>query len=145
MSDTDTVMASYENHLKAVAEANAINKKTVFDALAAAGIATVNVTFDGEGDSGQVDNIQADGSETIPQIPVELQITVWGAGKLGATKTTLRDALETLCYDYLEQEHGGWENDDGAYGEFTFDVAGRSIGLDFNARFSDSTNYTHTF
>jgi len=145
MSDTDNVMASYENHLKAVAQANAINKKTVFDALTAAGIATVNVTFNGEGDSGQIDDIRADGSGTIPQTPVELQITVWGAVKLGTTETTLRDALETLCYDYLEQEHGGWENNDGAWGEFTFDVAGRSIGLDFNARFSDFTNYTHTF
>jgi hypothetical protein len=53
MRDIDEFMASYQNHQKALAEANAINKNAAFDALAAAGIATVNVESDGEGDSGQ--------------------------------------------------------------------------------------------
>ena len=37
----------------------------------------------------------------------------------------------------LEQEQGGWENNDGAFGEFTFDVAERTIELEFNGRFTD--------
>jgi hypothetical protein len=145
MSDTHDIMASYQNHQKALAEANGLNKSAVFDALAAAGIATVNVTFDGEGDSGQIDNIMADDSPTIPQVQIELQQTAWGTGKLDSTQSTLRDAIERLCYDFLEQQQGGWENNDGAYGEFIFDVAQRSIELEFNARFSDSILFNHNF
>jgi hypothetical protein len=54
----------------------------------------------------------------------------------------LPEAAEELCYGYLEQEHGGWENNDGGQGEFTFNVAERRIELDFNARLSDSVTPT---
>ena len=37
----------------------AANKDALFDALAAAGIETVTVTFDGYGDSGQIEDIEA--------------------------------------------------------------------------------------
>jgi hypothetical protein len=145
MSNIADLAASYQNHQKAVAEANVINKGVVFDALEAAGITTVNVTFDGEGDSGQIDNIMADDSAELPHIPIELQKVAWSAGKLDSIQTTLRDAIETLCYDFLSQEQGGWENNDGAYGEFTFDVVKRTVELDFNARFTDSAHSSHSF
>jgi hypothetical protein len=146
MSDTDDIMASYHNHQKALADANVINKGAVFDALAAAGIAIVNTTFDGEGDSGQIDDITADDSATIPPISIELQReTGWGAGKLDSSQTTLRDAIVTLCYDYLSQVQEGWENNDGAFGEFIFNVAERRIDLDLNVRFSDSALFNHSF
>jgi hypothetical protein len=145
VSDIDNFVASYQNHQKAIAEANVINKATVFDALAAAGIASVNVSFDGEGDSGQMEDIIADGSENIPPVPIEIQRAAWGAGKLDTFQTTLPAAIERLCYDYLEQEQGGWENNDGAFGEFTFHVPERRIELDFNSRFTDSAHFSHSF
>jgi hypothetical protein len=57
----------------------------------------------------------------------------------------MAEAIEQLCYDFLEQEHGGWENNDGAFGEFTFNVAERTVELEFNGRFSDFTTSSHTF
>jgi hypothetical protein len=39
----------------------------------------------------------------------------------------LHEAIDTLCYDYLEGSHGGWENNDGAFGEFHFDVDQRRV------------------
>jgi hypothetical protein len=145
MSNTVDIAAAYQNHQKAVAEANVINKRVVFDALVAAGISTVNVTFDGEGDSGQIEDIVADGSVDVPQVPIELQKASWGSGKVGSSQSTLREAIETLCYDYLEQHQGGWENNDGAFGEFIFNVAERRIELEFNARFSESTLFNYNF
>ena len=53
--------------------------------------------------------------------------------------------VESLCYEYLEEAHGGWEVNDGAYGTFVFTVADGSVVLDFNLRFSDSENYEHRF
>ena len=105
-------------------------------------------TFDGEGDSGQIEDIQAYTGEAeaeLPTLSVECQQVAWNSPKLEASSVNLRQAIEALCYDYLEQEHGGWENNDGAFGEFTFDVAGRRIDLKFNGRFSDFATFSHTF
>jgi len=144
MSDTSEFMATYQDHHKRVGEANALNKNKVFDALEASAIATVNVMFDGEGDSGQIGEITAGGAE-IPELVIDLKQAAWGNSTLTSRATTLRVAIETLCYDYLSQEHEGWENNDGAFGEFIFFVAERRVELDFNARFSDSVSYSNSF
>ena len=145
MSDSKDFDTLLQRHNKALLEANTLNKASVFDALATAGVNTVIVTFDGEGDSGQIQDITADGSAPIPDARIEMLRTEWGTGKLDSTQSTLRDAIETLCYDYLSQEHDGWENNDGAFGEFTFSVADRTIALEFNGRFSDFHTSSHTF
>ena len=141
-------LKQYELYFRAVANANELNKPVVFDALAAAGLTRVRVEFDGGGDSGQIDDITAYTGE----VPVELPSTsptlhqaAQNAGDPATAEATLRDAIETLCYDYLSQTHGGWGNEDGAYGTFEFDVPNRTIHLDFNERFTDSTNFTHDF
>lgn len=148
MSDTEDFATLYEKNRKAHAEANAINKAVLFDALCAAGITGVTVNFNGEGDSGQIEDINASANGNPAQLP-DVQLSIrqieWGTGKQDSHETAIRDAIEELCYDFLEQEHGGWENNDGAFGEFTFDVAGRTITLEFNARFSDFTTSSHTF
>jgi hypothetical protein len=146
MSDTEHFARWYERRQEALKQANAANKEAVFAALAEAGIATVTVGFDGEGDSGQLGDIAVDGkAHQLPDLPVEIQDAPYGAEAPVRRQATLFHAIETLCFNYLAHEHGGWENNDGAYGEFTFKVAHRRIELDFNARFSDSVNYTHTF
>ena len=73
----------------------------------------------------------------LPETPITLHQAQWDSDELGTDETTLQDAIETLCYDYLEQEHGGWMDNDGAFGEFEFDVAARTIHLEFNGRFTD--------
>jgi hypothetical protein len=55
----------------------------------------------------------------------------------------LKGIIETLAYDLLESEHGGWENNEGAYGEFRFDVADRTITLGCHIRLS-SSEYSET-
>ena len=58
---------------------------------------------------------------------------------------TVQEAVETLVYDLLRQTHGGWEINDGAYGEFVFDVAERTIKLDHNERYASSEKFSHEF
>ena len=57
----------------------------------------------------------------------------------------MEEAIEILVYDVLSQKHGGWENNDGAYGEYTFDVAERTITLDYNERHMESDHSMHMF
>ena len=148
MIEPQEILEAYQLHEKALTQANALNKTSVFEALAVAGVTLVSATFDGEGDSGQIENIQAhagDAEAQLPTLSVEFQKVAWNSPKLKASSIDLREAIETLCYDYLEQEHGGWENNDGAFGEFTLRVAERSVELEFNGRFSDVHTSLYTF
>ena len=148
MSDFDTFTANYERQRQAADKANALNKAIILDALSAAGITDITATFDGEGDSGQIEDIIAYAGEALtalPGTPITLHQAQWNSDDLGLYESTLHDAIETLCYDYLAQEHGGWENNEGAYGEFQFDVAARTIHLDFHARFIDDVHSRHEF
>jgi hypothetical protein len=138
MTDFDDVMARLAADAKALSEANAINKHAVFAALSATSITRVTVTFDGAGDSGQINDITAKAGEAEATLPdVEIQFD--------NRQVSLSDAIEHLCFDYLSQEHGGWENNDGGQGEFTFDVGERTIELDFDQFYTDSAHYSHTF
>jgi hypothetical protein len=140
-------MAAYEQHSKLLAEANEINKSVVFAALKAESITTLRVLFDGAGDSGQIQEViaeTANGRATLPETQVEMLHASWG-GKMTSAEMQLRDAIDELCFDYLSQEHGGWENNDGGEGEFTFRVEDSSIDLDFVQFYTESTAHSHTF
>jgi hypothetical protein len=78
-------------------------------------------------------------------MPVTIHQARWNSEELGLRETTLQGAIEDLCYGYLEQEHGGWEINDGSYDEFRFDVAARTIHLEFNGRFTDVATSHHAF
>src|SRR6202035_5625925 len=93
------------------------NKTSLFDALAAAGITTVIVNFDGCGDSGQIEMIEAragDDDCALPSVEIEIASAGWGSATVERQTQPVRVAIETLVYDVLSQEHGGWENNDGA-------------------------------
>ena len=112
------------------------------------GVTVVVVTFDGYGDSGQIENIEAKAGDEVAALPsgeVEITSAVWGEAELDRTTMTVRDAIERLAYDFLEETHDGWENSDGAYGDFTFDVAERTITLDYNERHMESDYSQHVF
>src|SRR3546814_12907225 len=106
------------------------------------------VTFDGSGDSGQIEDIQAHAGDQladIPTTPVEIARLDFHATEPERLTEPLSEAIETLAYAFLEQTHGGWENNEGAFGEFVFDVAGETITLDYNERVETSENHTHEF
>jgi len=123
------------------------NKAALFDVLAATGIATVTVVFDGYGDSGQVENIEAKTSDDkvvdLPSAEIEIALVEWGVDQPLPVRLGVHDAIERLAYAFLSNTHCGWENNDGAYGEFVFDVSDRTISLDYNERFTSSENHGH--
>ena len=58
---------------------------------------------------------------------------------------SVRDAIERWPTIFSSETHDGWENSDGAYGDFTFDVAERTITLDYNERHMESDYSQHVF
>ena len=148
MSDFTSFFNQQKQYEKALAEVNAANKITLFDALIKAGVTTVTVEFDGEGDSGQIESVTAcigDKQTKLPNVPITVRHVSWNSQDTTTVDTPLPEAIKDLCYDYLSQEHGGWENNDGAFGTFSFDVAAKTIALEFNGRFTDTFTSNHNF
>lgn len=124
------------------------NQRAVFAALVAAGITEVEVTFDGYGDSGQVEDIAArsgDAEASLPEVEVAVACPTCGSTHVETRRMSLAAALEYLVYDCLAEAHPGWENSDGAFGSFTFDVAARTIILDHNDRYVAVESISQTF
>ncbi|MGE0765554.1 MAG: DUF6878 family protein [Hyphomicrobiaceae bacterium] len=144
----DNVTARSAIHDRLLAEARPINRDAVLAALAAAAITHVTVRFDGYGDSGQIEGGEAKCDEAIVEIP-EAELawlrTDWNTDQHQHERVSLRLAIENVVYDCLEETHQGWEINDGAFGEVTFDVAERTVTLDYNARYSDIEYFQHIF
>ena len=146
--DFAAVFAAQAEQAAREAQLRPANKDRLFDALTAAGISHVTVTFDGEGDSGQIERIDIgarEGTTPPPLDRIEVACTTWENPKIERQTQTVEEAVETLVYDLLRQTHCGWEINDGAYGEFAFDVAERTIKLDYNERYTSSEHYSHEF
>lgn len=144
--DWEAVMARHAAYEAKTASLMPLNKAALFDAFHAVGITLVTVAFDGGGDSGQIESVDAFAGDAPADMP-EAQIALLKAQPDGSgTETTIMpiaDVIEDLVYQLLTQSHPGWENNDGAYGEFRFDVAARTITLDHNDRYTAVESFEH--
>lgn len=98
--------------------------------LRSIGVASVEVQYDGCGDSGQIEDIicrDAQGDR--------INLT----GKTPVTD----DQLSDLFYDLIESRHPGWENNDGACGELEWDLATDTLRHTHNDRFTDYHTTEH--
>lgn len=121
-------------------------KASLFDFLHAQGIVLVTVDFDGSGDSGQIEDIfafDAHGEVALPEDNLPMAGAASSPNGDPDERGPVKDIIETLVYDLLEGEHGGWENNEGAYGEFRFDVTERTITLGYHERMM-ATEYSET-
>ena len=123
------------------------NKALVFAALAEAGIHRVTVDYDGSGDSGQIENVEAWNApnERMPFPSGVLVPLVSNSPDHPFPGQNLAAAVESIAWDYLDHLYYGWENNDGAFGTFVFDVPDRTITLEHRARFTDVDISTYEF
>ena len=129
-----------------VDDIRARNKAIVFAALAEAGIHKVTVEYDGGGDSGQIEDVAAwnAGDERI-SFPSDRKITLLSENPdHPLAEQSFEAAVESLAWDYLEI-YTGWENNDGAFGTFVFDVPARTISLEHNERYIEVNTTSHEF
>ena len=123
------------------------NKEILFAALAAAGIHRVTVEYDGSGDSGQIDTIEASNSANANMpFPSDQKILLETQNPDAPRfEVALEAAVETVAWEYLYDLYCGWENNDGAFGRFVFDVPARTVTLEHNERYTDVNSSTHEF
>lgn len=141
--------AKYQAAAALAAEVHPNNKATLFGALAAMGIHTVVVTFDGAGDSGQIESINgfdaANNAVGLPDESISFKVVQFESLAVACEQHTAREIIEAMTFDFLEQTHDGWEDQDGAYGTFTFSVGERTISLEYNERYIMTNYHEHEF
>jgi len=128
-------------------DVRARNKAIVFAALAEAGIHRVTVDYDGSGDSGQIENVEAwnaDNERLLFAPDPRIQLVSENPDRPYA-EHNLEAAVETVAWDYLDDLYRGWENNDGAFGIFVFDVPGRTLTLEHNERYTEVNTTSHEF
>ena len=149
----DNRFAEYDAKCARAAELNVEilphNKQVLFEALAAVGITAVTIDFDGYGDSGSFQEAAAFDANSaeiaLPTVDMTIKTVVFDTGVLAEEVTTPRDYIESLVGEFLEHTHSGWEDGEGAYGQFRFSLAERTITLEYSERYVDTHYHEHEF
>ena len=143
MIDIEAVMADFavrqaERQTQVVEEIQQL-KTVILPRLQDAGIARVEIRFDGCGDSGAVEECAcldvAGAGIPCPDVTL-LEGEAGSVDRTGSREPqSLGQALEQLTYLALERHHPGWEINDGACGQLVIDVAEATFVLDCSLRF----------
>ena len=162
--------AGYERILEEIASGTAPgeaairhNKRVIMEAMKRLGITQAVVTYDGEGDSGGIEDVQIEGGEDAADETLRL-VRVVGSYRFdndcGAEYITqlfeglesdFEDAISGFADDLIDHAgHGGYENNEGGYGEVTIvapddDNPEGLITVDHNDRIITTENTTSTF
>ena len=95
-----------------------------------AGVVRVEIFYDGCGDSGQIERISYFNTNCkMMDLPGKVTIT--------------EEALLDLFYDLLEVRHAGWENNDGAFGEFEWDLVSDTLAQSHSERYVECDTTEH--
>ena len=98
--------------------------------LKAAGVSRVVISYDGCGDSGQIEDVGYFNLQSQPVAP---------SGLTDLTEEQLKD----LFYDLLESRHAGWENNDGGFGEFEWNLEADTLNHTHNDRYTECDTTEH--
>lgn len=121
----------------AVAEAA---KAAFLPLLRGAGISRLVIIYDGEGDEGQVHEINAfDGEGAIADLPQARcqRYRQHHTARMSVDVVLLEQALDSFAHEALGAYWSGWEDGSGACGEIEIDVATGATVLTHNSRFID--------
>ncbi len=107
------------------------------------------MAFDGSGDSGQIESVEAfdagNSPVPLPATSITVRTVTFETLSVAETGITVAEFIETIAFDLLQETHPGWENNEGAYGEFRFSVRERSITLEYHERYIETHYHEHGF
>lgn len=102
--------------------------------LLSLGAAKLVASYNGEGDSGSLEEV-ALVNEKGESFPIE-DTNI-------PDPTCFNEKLEQIFYDLLEVRYAGWENNDGAYGHFEWDLVNDTVTHIHNERIMNVETHTH--
>jgi hypothetical protein len=157
----DDIMAQIKADQLKKADRVKYHANLLFDTLAQTKVSSIEVSFEGCGDSGQIESVDytdangkgideaylnktiVKGSATTAYMQYSEKTKQLEQGK--SKEGTVREIIEEICYDKLGASHGGWELNEGSYGTFHFDVAGRKVTLEYNERIEEVRTSEESF
>ncbi len=112
------------------------NKAVLLAALTRASIISVMTTFDGSGDSGQIEQIDAfgvgDAIVPLPETAIVFKEIMSEDLAIVSRTRSIREAIEIMAYDLLEKTHDGWD-----FVRHDSDAAARTSGRSACVRMRD--------
>ena len=128
MSDHEKLLLTYSEQLEKYHRETLDRVRTqlplAVSALKGRGVQRILCDYDGCGDSGQIEGLIFIGADGKPMDNFE-------------PAEPSRDQVRELFYDLLEVRYAGWEINDGAYGEFDWDLTTNQLLHTHNARFTE--------
>jgi hypothetical protein len=129
------------------------SKSQLYANLARYDIWRVVIGYDGSGDSGCIGYIELyDADDKVKAMP-EQQVTYTTETRVYDEKTKrfekkrvsrsgpLREAIESWCYDLLEEHYGGWEIDGGSDGTIVLNVPTKTGSWEHNSHYTETSTY----
>ena len=129
-----------------------LNRRRLHKALKRLGATSVVVSYSGSGDSGQIDEVsvyrdkeQLKSNENVSILVASSKWSKEGGWieRVKSERVALEAALEQFIYVWIESEHSGWENNDGASGECTIEVASNEFILNHVTYYTESESTEH--
>ena len=161
MPKMDDIMAQIKADQLKKADRVKYHSNLLFDTLAQTKVSSIEVSFEGCGDSGQIESVAYTDSKGKGIDEADLdKIIVKGSEKTSyhkwdektkklvlteAKEGNIREIIEEVCYDKLGASHGGWELNEGSYGTFNFDVSTRKVTLEYNERIEEVRTSEESF
>jgi hypothetical protein len=133
-SITKDWLANYKAEAERRRELLPAAKRPILAALKRAGIANLEIAYDGEGDSGQIGEITASDRDDKP-VPLKGSVLL----DLDGTQRSygLTEALDAFTWEVLSLYHDGFDNNDGGFGTLSIDVHKGSFTLEHSDRVID--------
>jgi hypothetical protein len=161
MPKMDDIMAQIKADQLKKADRVKYHTNLLFDTLAQTKVSFIEVSFEGCGDSGQIEAVDYTDSKGkgIDELYLD-KVIVKGSAKTSyhkwdekkkemvlteAKEGNVREIIEEVCYDKLGASHGGWEINEGSYGTFYFDVSTRKVRLEYNERIEEVRTSEESF
>lgn len=144
--ETKTFLEKYEEEVKQKRE-NFVNKVDTFkNKLKDLKVESFRVEYSGSGDSGEIEEIHYEPND----LKVKVDVGTWKKFdqqsfeyKETNEPKPLKDFIEDFCYELLEDNHGGWEINEGQSGAIEWDIKENDISHNYTTyvEHSESESY----
>lgn len=110
----------------------------------ASGVETVKAHYDAYGDSGNIEEVVL-----LPELPKVETVAIGAEAdrpqEVADPRLTTADAskLDDFLWSTVYGLHPGFENNEGGFGDITWDVTADSISIEHSDRFVDVNCYSH--
>lgn len=110
-----------------------MTNKELLQLLSGLKIKRIAVQYSGSGDSGQTDDVDVEPSSRANLLDENFD-----------DKETIREALDRICWSAIEDQHDGFYNNEGGFGELVIDVLEKTIQLNHTNYIQETDYNEHT-